>query len=220
MLGGCISNVHRDPAFAAVRPVAVAPPDNNNGAIYQAGYDLSLFGDRRARRVGDLLTVILSESTSASKQAKTELDKTNDTTITAPNLLGSAVQFNAPGVIPLASNSDNTLSATLSSDTAFDGEGKVSQSNNLTGNITVTVAEVLPNGNLVIRGEKFLTLNQGDEFVRISGIVRPTDISSSNTVLSSQVADAQIAYSGEGAVADTNVIGWLSRFFISTLFPF
>jgi flagellar L-ring protein FlgH len=84
----------------------------------------------------------------------------------------------------------------------------------------VTVADVLPNGNLVVRGEKWLTLNQGDEYIQISGIVRPIDIRTDNTVLSGLVADARITYSGKGMVADSNKMGWLSRFFASAIWPF
>ena len=93
-------------------------------------------------------------------------------------------------------------------------------SNNLTGNITVTVHDVYPNGVLLVKGEKWLTLNQGDEYIRISGLIRPQDISSDNTVPSTKLADARIAYSGTGVVNDTNVMGWMSKFFISALMPF
>ena len=93
-------------------------------------------------------------------------------------------------------------------------------SNSLNGNITVTVHQVLPNGVLIVRGEKWLTLNQGDEYIQVSGMVRPQDIGPDNTVESTKLADARISYSGTGAVHDTNVMGWLSRFFVSALMPF
>jgi len=113
-----------------------------------------------------------------------------------------------------------TLENTLASEQEFKGEGSSSQSNTLTGTIAVTVAQVLANGNLVIRGEKLLTLNQGDEFVRLSGIVRSHDITPENTVLSTQVANARILYSGKGSMTDANANGWLGRFFQSPFFPF
>ncbi|MDP3368030.1 MAG: flagellar basal body L-ring protein FlgH, partial [Pseudomonas sp.] len=94
------------------------------------------------------------------------------------------------------------------------------QSNSLSGSVTVTVAEVLPNGVLVVRGEKWLTLNTGDEMVRISGLVRADDISSSNTVSSTRIADARLTYSGTGSFADASQPGWLSRFFLSPMWPF
>ena len=216
----CQSLPERDPEYAATRPVALPPVEASNGSIYQAGHDVRLFEDGKARRVGDILSINLQESTNASKAAATELEKTTETTIANPTILGSTPQFNAPGIIPLASNSNNNLGFSLDAENSFDGEGTSSQSNNLTGSISVTVAEVLPNGYLFVRGEKILSLNQGHEYIRLSGIVRPADISASNTVLSTQVADVQITYSGSGAVADTNKIGWLARFFISALLPF
>ncbi len=219
-LAACQSLPERDPAYAAVRPVALPPVQASNGSIYQAGYDIRLFEDSRARRVGDLLTINLIETTSASKQSATALSKTNDSSVTNPTILGSTPQFNTPGILPLASNQGNNLGFGLSSSNEFSGDSASSQSNSLTGSITVTVAEVLPNGYMVIRGEKVTSLNQGHEYVRISGIVRPADIRPDNTVLSTQIADAQITYTGSGATADTSKIGWLARFFISSLFPF
>ena len=219
-LVACQSLPERDPAYSAVRPVALPPLQSNNGSIYQAGNDIRLFEDSRARRVGDLLTINLVENTNASKQNATSLSKTTDSSIANPTILGSSPSFGTPGILPLASNSGNNLGFGLESSNDFSGDGASSQSNTLSGSVTVTVAEVLPNGYLVVRGEKVTSLNQGHEYVRLSGIVRPTDIRPDNTVLSTQIADAQIAYTGSGAVADTNKIGWLARFFISSLFPF
>ena len=219
-LAACQSLPERDPAYAAVRPVALPPVHAGNGSIYQAGHDIRLFEDSRARRVGDLLTINLVETTSASKQSATELSKSNDTSVDNPTILGSTPQFNVPGILPLASKQNNNLGFGLSSSNEFSGDSSSSQSNSLTGSITVTVAEVLPNGYMVVRGEKVTSLNQGHEYVRISGIVRPADIRPDNTVPSTQIADAQITYTGSGSTADTNKIGWLARFFISSLFPF
>jgi flagellar L-ring protein precursor FlgH len=100
------------------------------------------------------------------------------------------------------------------------GNGQANQSNSLTGSISVSVVEVLPNGNLKVRGEKRVSLNQGNEYLRVSGIIRPIDISATNTVSSSQLADATIMYTGDGAVADASRMGWISRSFFSWLFPF
>ena len=219
-LVACQSLPERDPAYAAVRPVALPPLQTSNGSIYQAGNDVRLFEDTRARRVGDLLTINLVESTNASKQNATSLNKSTDTEVVNPTILGSTPQFNTPGILPLASNTNNNLGIGLESNNEFSGDGASSQSNTLSGSITVTVAEVLPNGYLMVRGEKVTSLNQGHEYVRLSGIVRPSDIRPDNTVPSTQIADAQITYTGSGAVADTNKIGWLARFFISSLFPF
>ncbi|MDH5189956.1 MAG: flagellar basal body L-ring protein FlgH [Gammaproteobacteria bacterium] len=220
-LTGCASEkMARDPEYAAVRPAAMKPQEYSNGAIYQAGYDIRLYEDPRARRVGDIITIILTEQTDASKSATTSLEKDTNNTITNPTILGSTPSFNVPGVLPLESNRNNNLGTSLGSAHDFEGEGKSAQSNSLTGNISVTVVEVLPNGNLVIRGEKIISLNQGDEYVRVAGIVRAQDVTSKNTVLSTQIADAHISYGGNGMVADSNKLGWLARFFVSAIMPF
>ncbi len=218
-LGAC-AGVQRDPAYAPVRPIAPAPVPQKTGAIYQAGSEISLFEDLRARRQGDILTIRLVESTSATTKASTNTKKENTVDIPGASLFGSALTFNAPGFIPLASNRNNTLGANLESAQKFNGSGDSSQGNTLSGSISVTVVEVLTNGHLAVRGEKIMSFNQGSEYVRIAGIVRPVDIRSDNSVLSTQVADAQIHYGGEGAMADSNQMGWLSRFFNSPYWPF
>jgi len=221
LLGGCVADrVQRDPSYAAVRPVAVPTPAPGTGAIYQAGYDMRLYEDRKARRVGDILTIQLVEKIDASKSASTTATKETSATIANPTVLGSTPQFNTPGFLPLASNKNNTLATSLDSANDFSGEGESKQSNTLSGSISVTVVEVLPNGNLVVRGEKIISINQGDEFVRIMGVVRPEDVGADNTVVSTQVADAHISYGGTGVVADANKMGWLARFFVSAIWPF
>ena len=223
LLTGCNTTPRRDVEFAAAYPVAhasPAPAQAATGAIYQRGYDNPLFEDLKARRVGDILTIRLAESTNATKSSGTSLDKTHTSTIENPTLFGSSPQFDLPGILPLASTQDNTLASTLSSNHDFSGDSKSELSNTVSGDITVTVADVLPNGNLFVRGEKRLNLNQGNEYVKISGIVRPIDIATDNTVPSTKVADATIIYNGDGATADANRAGWLSRFFTSAVFPF
>lgn len=220
VLVGCNSAPIRDPAYAPIRPVAPSVAPLGNGSIYQSGFEKSWFENIRARRVGDMLTVKLAEKTDAKKEASTDVTKANTTAITNPTILGSTPQFGVPGIIPLANNKDNNLGFNLASSNDFSGEGKSDQSNQLTGDITVTVIEVLSNGYLIIRGEKRIGINQGNEYVRVSGIVRPADIDSNNTVLSTRLADPTIVYVGDGAVADSNVMGWLAKFFVSALFPF
>ena len=221
LLSGCNSAPVRDPEFASVRPRPIQPPPAQNGAIYQAGFSVVLFEDLRARRVGDILTITLNEATNASKSAETTVDKDTSTSVTNPTLLGSSVQFGVPSFLPLADVTNNTLATTLDSDHSFAGSGETAQSNSLTGDISVTVAEVLPNGDLVVQGEKLLTLTEGHEHVRFSGTVRQSDIAADNTVASTRVANARIIYAGEGgAVADANILGWLARFFVSAFFPF
>jgi len=210
VLNGCESLPKRDPSFASVQAVDLRPPQQTNGAIYQAGYDMRMFEDHTAKRVGDILTVRLNEKTQAKKSADLDTEKESTTSATAPVLMGMD-----PSVI-----FGNDLSATLASAHEFEGEGEANQSNSLTGNISVTVVDVLPNGNLKIRGEKRVTLNDGNEYIRLSGIVRPVDIDESNTISSNKVADATIMYTGDGAIADSSKVGWFSRIFLSPLFPF
>ncbi|VAW73581.1 Flagellar L-ring protein FlgH [hydrothermal vent metagenome] len=221
-LGACASTPppRAHDSYRPTLPRAYISEESSNGSIYQSARDVRLFEDAKARHVGDIITVVLQESTSASKSAKTSTDKTQETEIGSPIVFGASPTFNVPGIIPLSSNRNNTLAAELSSSNAFEGEGDSSQSNSLTGNITVTIADVLPNGNLVIRGEKWLTLNKGEEFIQISGIVRPQDVSTQNTVLSTQIADARITYSGKGFLADANEMGWMAKFFNSAVWPF
>ncbi len=205
--------------FETVRPPFVSPPPPQQGSIFQAGFGMTLYEDIRARRVGDILTVVLSERTNASKQASTSTSKDTSIEMENPTLFGRQLRFDLPR--PFNSSKQNaTLETSVGGANSFDGEGDSAQSNSLTGNVTVTVAEVLPNGNLIIQGQKHLTINQGDEFIRFSGIVRPSDINPDNTVLSTKVANARIAYVGEGMVADANSQGWLGKFFNSKWWPF
>jgi len=210
ILAGCEVLPKRDPAFAPVQSVDLRPPQQTNGAIYQAGFDMRLFEDHTARRVGDILTVRLDEDTKAKKVADLDASKRNSTSVTAPNIMGVD-----PSML-----FGKDLSATLASEHEFEGEGEANQSNSLTGDISVTVVAVFPNGNLRIRGEKRVTLNDGSEYIRLSGIVRPIDIDASNTIPSTKVADATIMYTGDGSVADASKMGWFAKFFLSPIFPF
>lgn len=211
LLAGCMDMpVRDDPKFAPTYPSAPPPSSQNNGAIYQAGYDVALFQDNKSRHVGDVLTVVLVEKTAASKSASTNTAKDTKLNAGTPTVFGAPVTLGGKDILAAGATSSNS----------FAGKGDSSQSNSLSGDISVTVAQVLPNGNLIVRGEKSLTLNQGKEFVQISGIVRPVDILSDNTVLSTQLADARISYSGQGAVHDSNTMGWMARFFNSGFWPF
>jgi flagellar L-ring protein precursor FlgH len=217
---GCNTPPKRDPDYAAVRPIALPPAPEGTGSIYNSGDSNFWFENIRARRVGDMLTIKLVEQTDATKKAETAVDKSNSTSITNPTILGSTPQFNTPKALPLASTSNNNLGMNLQSAHQFDGKGDSSQSNKLTGDITVTVIEVLPNDYLMVRGEKRIGINQGNEYIKLSGIVRPADIDSTNTVESTRLADPTIVYVGDGAVADSGVMGWLAKFFISAIMPF
>ncbi len=210
---GCNTAPKRDPDYAPVRPAVPPPAPSGDGAIYHGGYSMNWFEDLRARHVGDMLTVKLSETTNASKSAKTSTSKANANSVTNPTLLGLNPKFGVNG-----SNAD--LSVSTASNHSFEGDGSSEQKNALNGDVTVTVVEVLGNGYLSVRGEKRIGINQGNEYIKLSGIVRPYDIAPDNTVDSTKIADPTIIYVGDGAVADSNVLGWLSRFFISAIMPF
>jgi len=209
-VGGCFLAPHPARRFEPTTRQAVPPEPPTSGAIYSAGRGMELFADLKARHVGDVLTIRLQESTNASKNAVTKTSKTTSLVNTGPTLFGKTYTNNG---VPI-------LNASLDGKHAFDGEGSSTQSNSLAGSITVTVMDVLPNGNLVVQGEKSLQLNQGDEYVRIAGVVRPADVATDNTVGSDKIADAHISYSGKGAVSASNRMGWLARFFNSGLAPF
>lgn len=206
----CTPIPQRDPAFAPVAPADLRPPAQNSGSIYQSGYDTRLFEDQTAKRIGDIITITLLENTQAKKADDLKTKKDNQMSVTAPNLfsMGASMLMG------------HDLQTQMSSTKEFTGQGSADQSNSLSGNISVTVVEVMPNGNLSVRGEKRVTLNQGDEFIRLSGIVRPVDINSSNIITSDKVADVTIMYVGEGAMADSSKMGWLSRIVQSPWFPF
>ncbi len=185
-------------------------PPANNGAIYQVGRDVDLFENPIARHIGDVVTIVLSESTNAQKSATTKTQKSTSNTLPGMSLFGSPVTIHGAQV----------LSGNVNDASKFDGEGNSAQSNSLTGYITTTVAKVLPNGNLYIKGEKKIWINQGQENVVLSGVIRPIDLAPDNTIPSSRVANARISYGGKGAINDANTAGWLSRFFNSPWTPF
>jgi len=216
-LAGCVAPTPKpnDPYYAPVLPRTPLPAAANNGSIYQAGFEQNLYSDRKAFRVGDIITITLNEKTQASKGANSQIDKTSKTSIGLTSLFGGGLTTNNP-----VGSGDLSLNAGYSGDRATNGASKSGQSNSLTGSITVTVADVLPNGIIAVRGEKWMTLNSGDELVRIAGLVRADDIATDNTVSSTRVADARITYSGTGAFADASQPGWFDRFFLSALFPF
>ncbi len=207
-----------DPKFAPVAPERMRPPAENNGAIFQSGFSRNLFEDRRASRVGDIITIVLEETTRSSNDSSTNNFKNSDTQVSAPSVFGSvkALNTNESKILP---NLNSAFNNQITADRTFNGSSKSNQNNRLIGTITVTVSDVLPNGNLMIRGEKWIHLNQGKDYIRLTGMVRPEDITSENTVASNKIADARIAYSGTGQNNDVNVMGWLARFFTTAFFP-
>jgi flagellar L-ring protein precursor FlgH len=185
-------------------PTAIAPTD---GAIFHAVAYRPLFEDRRARAVGDTLTININEKLQASKQASSSANRAGAMSFEVPTIKG----------LPLKGLKDAAVAGDSKSD--FAGKGDSSANNLFTGTITVTVIEVLPNGNLLVSGEKQIGINQGSEFIRLSGVVNPTTILTGNVVASSQVADARIEYRGTGYIDEAQTMGWLQRVFLSVL-PF
>jgi len=212
LLAGCAAtppaNVHQ-PMSARPAPAAMATPVS--GAIYQVQYAQAgyghrpLFEDRRARAVGDVLTININETTAASKKSGSTASRTGSDAMSVTGLAG------LPGKGLLGAN----LAA--SSANTFEGKGDSASNNAFTGIVTVTVIEVLPNGNLLVSGEKQIGINQGSEFVRFSGVVNPATVSSGNAVSSTQVADARLEYRGNGYIDEAQTMGWLARFFLSFL---
>jgi flagellar L-ring protein precursor FlgH len=198
-----------DPDFAPIMPELEEESIIPTGSLFNANYVNNIYSDSKAHRVGDIISVVLSENTQAQKNAKTELSKENTATLDPIIGLGGS---------PVTFKNDN-IQFGFNQANEFEGDSKSNQSNSLNGNISVHVLRVLPNGNLMIRGEKWMTLNNGDEYIRLTGIIRSKDISSNNTITSSKVANARIQYSGTGTFADTQEQGWLSKFFSSSWWP-
>lgn len=188
------------------RPAPAAAQPAGNGAIYQATAYKPLFDDQRARAVGDTLTININEKLNASKTATTNTDRKGTTGFGVANAT-------------LGSLSIKGGSVTGNSDLKFNGSGDSGANNVFTGTITVTVIEVLPNGYLLVSGEKQLGINTGSEFVRLSGVVNPAFILLGNIVSSTQVADARLEYRGTGPTDEANTMGWLARVF-QTVLPF
>lgn len=208
VLSGCVSLpaptpiVHQPTSARAALP---APP-TGNGSVYQAVHQHhSLFIDRRARQIGDTLVILLNERTNASKRSNSSANKNGDLSIGIPPIIFG---------MPITKRVD--IEASSSND--FAGKGEAASANNFNGTITVTVIDVLPNGYLLVSGEKQLAMTQGTEYIRFSGAVRPQAVIN-NTVSSIQVADARIEYKANGYIDEAQTMGWLSRFFL-TIAPF
>lgn len=209
-LTGCPSGGHvkmHEPINArpAMRTQAPTPTD---GAIFQGvGFHRPLFEDRKAHQIGDMLVVQISEKLSASQQSKSSADRSSSTGVTIPLIKG------IPG------KTLQGLGVTASGDNKFEGKGETSNNNLFTGTISVTVLEVLPNGNLIVAGDKQIGINHNAEILRFSGIVSPATILAGNSVNSSQVAEARLEYVGKGYIDEAQSMPWLQRIFINLL-PF
>jgi flagellar L-ring protein precursor FlgH len=209
-LAGC--NLMTPPATVH-QPMTARPAPHqdaivNPGAIYQPeSARMNLNEDRRAFFVGDTLTIVIEEKTSASKKSSGNAARTGSTALTVPTVAG----------VPFKTFQGMNIEADSSQ--KFSGAGDASSNNLFSGNLAVTVIEVYPNGNLLVSGEKQVTINQGTEFIRFSGVVNPVNVTFTNTVSSTRVADARIEYRGNGYINEAQTMGWLSRVFM-TIWPF
>jgi len=192
--------------FSPVLPAEPIVKSVADGSIYSGGANDSLFGDRKAYRVGDIITIMLREKTMAEKSASNISSRVASNGMSVAGLggiLGDA--------LPEGATIDNNISNT--------GNGATSQTNTLGGDISATVVRVLTNGNLIIRGEKMIHLNDGNEFIQISGMIRSEDVQPDNTVLSKRIANAEISYSGDGDYVDATKSGWGTKLFYK-VWPF
>lgn len=201
----------KNPDYAPTYPTTPDPKELRkvSGAIYSNETALPLFETPRARHPGDILTVFLVERTDAQKNTTTTQKKNDSTQVTNKLFLGR----------PISLGSGYSMDFDLDNERKFTGDARSIQNNRLAGSISVTVAKVLANGNMVVQGEKWVRINQGNEFVQLSGIVRPQDIRADNSLNSDRVANARISYGGTGQFNNTNAQGWLSRFLWGPLFP-
>jgi len=180
-------------------------PKHNNGSIYGSGLGVALFEDAKARRVGDILTIILVEETSGQNSMDNSLNSSTELNLDTPIFGGQ---------------SEPDFNYEVGAGSTFEGGSGSSQSNRLSGSISVTVHQVLPNGNLVVEGEKWIRINKANEYVKLQGVVRPIDIGAYNSLYSTQVADARITYAGRGSNSQSNTPGWASKIIFSPLWPF
>lgn len=181
-----------------------------NGAIYQPGMHLNLFNDTQGRHIGDIVTIRLVEAASALSSSDTRAEKKQNVEFPAPKVAGSDVTQDGKKV----------LENNLNGERDFRGSGESNQAHNFQAVITVSVVDVLPNNYLVVRGEKLIALNQSEEFIRFSGIIRPQDIGPDNSVESKKVANVRISYSGQGVLSHANKMGTLAKFFQSEAYPY
>nr|WP_275287397.1 flagellar basal body L-ring protein FlgH [Halomonas elongata] len=204
LLGGC-AQIPRASVVGEQEKVDI--PESRqpipNGSIYQAHRGSQpLFEDRRPRQVGDVLTIVLDEEVSASKNARSNADRNGSSSLSLEEL-------------PDALDTLAEYGFDIEGENDFEGGGGAEATNSFTGTITVTVIEVMANGNLRVRGEKQIAINQGTEFIRFGGVVNPRSITGSNTVPSTSVADARIEYVGDGYINEAQHMGWLQRFFLN-----
>lgn len=212
-LSGCLKPLtikKTEDEFKPVKQERLTVRRKDNGAIYQAGMRVGLFEDTTAKYIGDVLTIVLIENMNASATSNTNSSKDNKVELPGPTLAGDKVTKDGVEI----------LTNQFAGEREFSGQGTSAMNSSFNGKISVTVSKVLPNRNLVVRGEKMMVLNQSDEYVRFIGIVRPQDIEQDNSIKSTRVANVHMAYGGQGDLSKANKMGPLGRFFQSQSWPY
>jgi flagellar L-ring protein precursor FlgH len=220
LTAGCASPKIAKPSPSANQEAALRNPPVENyptpairseGSLFSDDSRLDLFADMKARRVGDVITITITETSRANKTAATTLDRSNALTGEVNTILGQGAG-NVGGL-------GRMFNLDVSSDMSFSGSGSTNRNESMTARMTARVIQVLPNGNLVVRGSQEIMVNNEKQYITVQGVVRPSDIGADNSVLSYRIADARIDYTGEGDVSSKQREGWLSRFF-NVVWPF
>jgi flagellar L-ring protein precursor FlgH len=203
-LAGCALQPKQPIVQQPMTAVPPMPPVNSSpGSIFNPGYaGRPLFEDQRPRNIGDILTIVIAENINATKSSGANTKRGTSTSFSTPTAGFLGGLFSKANLSAQGANQ-------------FDATGGANASNTFNGVLTVTVTNVLPNGNLVVSGEKQMLINQGNEFVRFSGVVNPNTVAGDNSVLSTEVADAKIEYSAKGYIDEAETMGWLQRFFLN-----
>ncbi|MDR1045753.1 MAG: flagellar basal body L-ring protein FlgH [Candidatus Adiutrix sp.] len=229
LMSGCSQRI-REPGTVAGQEAALRNPPvetypepavRNEGSIFSDDSRLDLFADLKARRVGDIITINIVENSRASKNASTSTGRSNSISAENNALMGWENTGNIPAIGSVFNKMkiSPSVGVDVNYDSSFSGRGTTSRNENITAKMSARIIQVLPNGNLVVRGSQEIMVNNEKQYISIQGVVRPTDVSSDNTVLSTYIADARIDYTGEGDLSRKQREGWLSRFF-DVVWPF
>ena len=203
-----MSPVPNDPFYAPIEPSPVAEPVSISGSMFNPHSSHSLYSYISPFAIGDSITVMLVEDATASKSASSNLTRESNFELDPIVVPGGEMTING-----------NILELGVAQAQDFGGNADAEQQHSLSARITVSVVDILHNGNLVVRGEKWLVINNGKEYMRFTGIIRPLDISETNSIQSYQVADSRIEFSGTGDHADVQTQGWLASFLGGSIWP-
>lgn len=227
-LGGCAERIHQPISVTNQEAALINPPVDTypepavrtEGSLYSED-SVNLFADAKARRVGDIVTINIVENSRAAKNASTNTGRSNSIQAETNALLGYEDPTNIPliGGVFSSLNYRPNVGVDASFQSSFSGSGSTSRNENMNARMSARIIQVLPNGNLVLRGSQEILVNNERQYITVQGVVRPNDITADNTVLSSYIADARIDYSGQGDLSRKQREGWLSRFFDS-VWPF